>query len=133
MCCIEGSRPILVEVQALVSAERATGTPRRTAVGLDQNRAVAPAGRAGEAGGPRSSVGDDVFVNLAGGIERRRAGRRPRRRGGGGVERPQPRRSRRRRRCSARSAWPARCARTAQAARRVREAAQMGFTSLYPS
>src|SRR5256714_7454172 len=37
MCSIEGSRPILVEVQALVTAST-FGNARRTASGLDQNR-----------------------------------------------------------------------------------------------
>ena len=37
LCCLEGSRPILVEVQALVSSAT-FGNARRTAVGLDQTR-----------------------------------------------------------------------------------------------
>ena len=37
LCCVEGSRPILVEVQALVSTG-AYGTARRTASGIDQHR-----------------------------------------------------------------------------------------------
>ena len=66
LCCIEGTRPILVEVQALVSTS-AYGYAKRTAVGLDQTRlslllAVIEK-RAGLALG-----GDDVYVNLAGGI-----------------------------------------------------------------
>ena len=51
LCCIEGSRPILVEVQALVSTS-AYGYARRTAVGIDPDPAVAAAGRAREAGRP---------------------------------------------------------------------------------
>ena len=39
LCCIEGSRPILVEVQALVSGN-AFGNPRRTASGLDHHRCL---------------------------------------------------------------------------------------------
>ena len=66
LCCIEGSRPILVEVQALVSTS-SYGYAKRTAVGLDQTRlslllAVLEK-RAGLALG-----GDDVYLNLAGGI-----------------------------------------------------------------
>src|SRR5574339_96996 len=37
LCCLEGSRPILVEVQALVSTAT-FGNARRTAIGIDQNR-----------------------------------------------------------------------------------------------
>ena len=37
MCCVEGSRPILVEVQALVSTST-YGNARRMAIGIDQNR-----------------------------------------------------------------------------------------------
>ena len=36
-CCLEGSRPILLEVQALV-AETNFGMPRRAAAGTDYNR-----------------------------------------------------------------------------------------------
>lgn len=66
LCCVEGSRPLLVEVQALVSTS-AYGMPRRMAVGIDQNRlslllAVLEK-RAGLLVG-----GDDVFVNIAGGM-----------------------------------------------------------------
>jgi DNA repair protein RadA/Sms len=63
---LEGSRPLLVEVQAL-TASTAYGTPRRTASGLDQNRLallVAVLGRrAGVALGSH-----DVYANLAGGL-----------------------------------------------------------------
>jgi DNA repair protein RadA/Sms len=66
VCCIEGTRPILVEVQALVSAS-AYGYAKRTAVGLDQTRLslllAVMEKRAGLA-----LAGDDVYVNLAGGI-----------------------------------------------------------------
>ncbi len=63
---LEGSRPLLVEVQALV-APAGYGTPRRTASGLDPNRIallVAVLGR-------RAGVGlgsHDVYANLAGGL-----------------------------------------------------------------
>ena len=66
LCSIEGSRPILLEVQALVSTGN-YGTARRTASGIDQSRlslllAVLEK-RAGLA-----VAGDDVFVNIAGGL-----------------------------------------------------------------
>ena len=55
-------------------------------------------------------IGDDVFVNIAGGMTRRRAGVRSGRARGDRLERPQPGRSRRPRRCSARSGSPAKSA-----------------------
>jgi DNA repair protein RadA/Sms len=63
---IEGTRPLLVEVQALVSPS-SLGTPRRTAVGWDTTRlnmilAVLEA-RAGVALGNH-----DVYLNVAGGL-----------------------------------------------------------------
>ncbi|MBA3236354.1 MAG: DNA repair protein RadA, partial [Chloroflexi bacterium] len=63
---LEGSRPILVEVQALVSPT-AYGNPARKASGLDSNRLsllVAVLGR--RAGIPLGS--HDVYANLAGGL-----------------------------------------------------------------
>jgi DNA repair protein RadA/Sms len=63
---LEGSRPLMVEVQAL-TASTAYGTPRRTASGIDQNRLallVAVLGR-------RAGIGlgsHDVYANLAGGL-----------------------------------------------------------------
>ena len=63
---LEGSRPLLVEVQALV-APVSYGTPRRTGVGLDPNRLallIAVLGR-------RAGIGlgnHDVYANLAGGL-----------------------------------------------------------------
>jgi DNA repair protein RadA/Sms len=63
---MEGSRPLLVEVQALVSPT-SYGTPTRKASGLDQNRLsllIAVLGRrAGIALGSH-----DVYANLAGGL-----------------------------------------------------------------
>ena len=66
LCSIEGSRPILLEVQALVSSGNFE-TARRTASGIEQSRlslllAVLEK-RAGLA-----VAGDDVFVNIAGGL-----------------------------------------------------------------
>ena len=48
LCCVEGSRPLLVEVQALVSTST-YGNARRMAIGIDQQPAVAAAGGAREA------------------------------------------------------------------------------------
>lgn len=64
---LEGTRPLLVEVQALV-APGGYGSPRRTSSGFDSNRLsllVAVLGR-------RAGIGlgsHDVYANLAGGLE----------------------------------------------------------------
>ena len=66
LCSVEGSRPILVEVQALVSTST-YGTSRRMASGLDQQRlALLLAVLEKRAG--LNLIGDDVFVNIAGGM-----------------------------------------------------------------
>lgn len=66
LACAEGSRPILVEVQALV-APPAFGVGRRTAAGVDPNRVslllAVLAKRAG-----LDVLANDVFVNVAGGM-----------------------------------------------------------------
>ncbi len=63
---IEGTRPLLVEIQALV-APSALGTPRRAAVGWDQNRLsmilAVLAARCGINFGQH-----DVYLNVAGGL-----------------------------------------------------------------
>ena len=66
LCSMEGSRPILVEVQALVSSG-AYGTARRTASGLDHNRLALLLAVLEKRAGLDVS-GDDVFLNLAGGL-----------------------------------------------------------------
>ena len=65
-CSVEGSRPILVEVQALVSTST-YGTSRRMAIGVDQNR-VALLLAVLEKRAGLALVGDDVYVNIAGGM-----------------------------------------------------------------
>ena len=67
LAAIEGSRPLLVEVQALVG-ETAHGSPRRVALGVDAGRvAMILAVLARRAG--IEVAGRDVFVNVAGGLE----------------------------------------------------------------
>jgi DNA repair protein RadA/Sms len=62
----EGTRPLLVEVQALVDAS-SLSNPRRVAVGLEQNRLAMLLAVLHRHGG--IAVGDqDVFVNVVGGI-----------------------------------------------------------------
>jgi DNA repair protein RadA/Sms len=67
VCTIEGSRPMLVEVQALVSPT-SFGTPRRMAIGLDQNRTSLLLAVLEKRVG-LELLGDDVFVSVAGGLE----------------------------------------------------------------
>lgn len=63
----EGTRPLLVEVQALVDGS-SLGNPRRVAVGLDQNRLAMLLAVLHRHGG--IMVGDqDVFVNVVGGVK----------------------------------------------------------------
>src|SRR5439155_24605486 len=65
-CALEGTRPILLEIQALV-ATTDLAMPRRVATGVDPKRlAMVVAVLARHAGLPLGSA--DVFVNVAGGV-----------------------------------------------------------------
>jgi DNA repair protein RadA/Sms len=66
LCSMEGSRPILVEVQALVSATT-FGYARRMTNGLDQNRLSLLLAVLEKRVGV-NLAGEDVFVNVAGGM-----------------------------------------------------------------
>jgi DNA repair protein RadA/Sms len=66
LCCVEGSRPILVEVQALVSTSL-YGNARRMAIGVDQNRLSLLLAVLEKRAG-LLLTGDDVYVNIAGGM-----------------------------------------------------------------
>ena len=67
VCSLEGTRPILIEIQALVS-QTSFNLPRRTTVGLDFNRVnllmAVLEKRAG-----LSLGGCDAYVNVAGGLK----------------------------------------------------------------
>jgi DNA repair protein RadA/Sms len=66
LCAMEGSRPLLVEVQALVAPSELV-PPRRVANGVDRNRlALVLAVLARHGGIPLGS--SDVFVSVAGGV-----------------------------------------------------------------
>ncbi|HYC53465.1 MAG TPA: DNA repair protein RadA [Candidatus Binatia bacterium] len=65
--CMEGTRPMLVEIQSLVSTSHAGGSPRRTSLGVDHAR-VAMLAAVLEKHVGLSLVGQDIFVNTAGGI-----------------------------------------------------------------
>ena len=62
----EGSRPLLVEIQALVADGNST-QPKRLAQGVDQNRLSLLLAVLQRHGGI-SLLGDDVFVNVVGGL-----------------------------------------------------------------
>jgi DNA repair protein RadA/Sms len=66
LCTVEGSRPILVEVQALVSSST-YGNARRMASGIDQQRLSLLLAVLEKRAGLHLA-GDDVFVNVAGGM-----------------------------------------------------------------
>jgi DNA repair protein RadA/Sms len=66
LCCIEGSRPLLVEVQALVSTT-SYGNARRMASGIDQNRLSLLLAVLEKRAG-LNLLGEDVFINVAGGM-----------------------------------------------------------------
>jgi DNA repair protein RadA/Sms len=65
--CMEGTRPVLVEIQALVSGSK-YGTGRRMTQGVDQNRVALLIAMLEKRVGFQL-LGDDVFINIAGGLE----------------------------------------------------------------
>lgn len=65
--CIEGTRPILIELQALVSPTT-FGMPRRTCIGVDFNRVTLLVAVLEKIAGMHLG-GMDVFVNVVGGIK----------------------------------------------------------------
>ena len=67
VACIEGSRPILIELQALVSATN-FGVPRRTSLGVDYNR-VSLLLAVLEKRAELNFMSQDIFVNVVGGIK----------------------------------------------------------------
>ena len=66
-CAIEGSRPMLVDVQAL-ALQTAYGTPRRTTNGFDAGRLALLLAVLEKRAGV-SLFNQDVYVNVAGGLE----------------------------------------------------------------
>ncbi len=66
VCSLEGTRPILVEIQALVT-DTSYSTPQRNATGLDSRRIQMLLAVLEKREGLRLS-GQDVFVNVAGGV-----------------------------------------------------------------
>ena len=66
LCAMEGSRPLLVEVQALVAPSELV-PPRRVANGVDRNRLALVLAVLARHGGAALG-GSDVFVSVAGGV-----------------------------------------------------------------
>ena len=64
--CIEGTRPMLVELQALVTSNK-YGTSRRMTQGVDSNRVALLMAMLEKRVG-MNVLADDVFVNVAGGM-----------------------------------------------------------------
>ncbi len=64
---MEGTRPILVELQSLVSST-SFGNPRRTILGIDHNR-VALLAAVMEKKLGMHLMGHDIFINVAGGVK----------------------------------------------------------------
>ena len=67
LAALEGTRPILIEVQALVSTTHYP-SPRRMAMGIDSNR-VSLLLAVLERRGLANFVSHDVYVNIAGGLQ----------------------------------------------------------------
>ncbi len=67
VCSLEGTRPILVEIQALVTST-SYSTPQRNATGLDSRRIQMLLAVLEKREGLLRLSGQDVFVNVAGGV-----------------------------------------------------------------
>jgi len=67
ICTIKGTRPLLAEIQALVSSTLFVGNPRRMTIGLDHFRtAMLLAIMERKLG--YSFAGEDIYLNVAGGL-----------------------------------------------------------------
>jgi DNA repair protein RadA/Sms len=67
LCCMEGSRPLLVEIQALVSRTH-FGAPRRLATGVDPQRLALIAAVLEKRLGV-SLWDQDIYLNVVGGLQ----------------------------------------------------------------
>tara|TARA_B100000686_G_scaffold285226_1_gene309270 strand:- start:3976 stop:5349 length:1374 start_codon:yes stop_codon:yes gene_type:complete len=68
VCNMEGTRPLLVEVQALVSPSSNVGMPRRMVAGIEYNRMSLLIAILEKRAGLHLQS-EDIFVNIAGGIK----------------------------------------------------------------
>jgi DNA repair protein RadA/Sms len=67
VCTIKGTRPLLAEVQALVSTTLFSGNPRRMSIGLDHHRTAMLLALVEKKAG-YSFAGEDIYINVAGGM-----------------------------------------------------------------
>jgi len=67
LAAVEGTRPLLIEVQALVSPTHFP-SPRRMAMGIDANRVTLLLAVLEKKGGGATFAQHDIYVNLAGGL-----------------------------------------------------------------
>jgi DNA repair protein RadA/Sms len=67
VCTVKGSRPLLAEIQALVSSTLFVGNPRRMTVGLDHFRTAMLLALVERKLG-YSFAGEDVYLNVPGGL-----------------------------------------------------------------
>src|SRR5204863_282539 len=67
LCCMEGSRPLLVEIQALVSRTH-FGTPRRLATGVDPQRLALVSAVLEKRVGV-NLFDQDIYLNVVGGLQ----------------------------------------------------------------
>ena len=118
---MEGHRPLLVEIQALVVDAQPLPSPRRSAQGLDSGRLSLLLAVLGERAGFHAPTAD-VYALAVGGVKVRRARRRSRRRPGRGLGRSSTGRCPPTWSSAARSASAASCARSPRADRRLAEA-----------
>jgi len=67
VCTIKGTRPLLAEIQALVSSTLFTGNPRRMSIGLDHYRTSMLLALIEKKLG-YGFAGEDIYLNVAGGM-----------------------------------------------------------------
>jgi DNA repair protein RadA/Sms len=67
VCTVKGTRPLLAEIQALVSSTLFAGNPRRMSIGLDHYRTAMLLALVEKKAG-YGFAGEDIYLNVAGGI-----------------------------------------------------------------
>jgi DNA repair protein RadA/Sms len=67
VCTLKGTRPLLAEIQALVSSTLFSGNPRRMTIGLDHYRTAMLLALVEKKAG-YSFAGEDIYLNVAGGL-----------------------------------------------------------------
>jgi DNA repair protein RadA/Sms len=67
VCTLKGTRPLLAEIQALVSSTLFAGNPRRMTIGLDHYRTAMLLALVEKKAG-YSFAGEDIYLNVAGGM-----------------------------------------------------------------